>query len=156
MGEFTELVATAISNIQARGEVGRLLEEQATLRRVATLVAEAAPPSALFSVVVEEVGRLFRCDLAGMIHYESGGTVTATATWAAEGEHPPVVGRWPLEGDRLATAISRTARPAREDDWDGVGGSIAEFVRGTLSIASSVSVLRSAPRSSWTDGSGAR
>ena len=138
MGEFTELVATAISNIQARGEVGRLLEEQATLRRVATLVAEAAPPSALFGVVVEEVGRLFRCDLAGMIHYESGGTVTATATWAAQGEHPPVVGSWSLEGDRLATAISRTARPAREDDWDGVGGPIAEFVRGTLGIASSV------------------
>jgi GAF domain-containing protein/ketosteroid isomerase-like protein len=138
MGEFTELVATAISNIQARGEVVRLLEEQAALRRVATLVAEAASPSALFGVVVEEVGRLFRCDLAGMIHYESGGTVTATATWAAQGEHPPVVGSWSLEGDRLATAISRTARPAREDDWDGVGGPIAEFVRGTLGIASSV------------------
>jgi hypothetical protein len=40
--EFTELVATAISNLQARSEVKRLAEEQAALRRVATLVAEGA------------------------------------------------------------------------------------------------------------------
>src|SRR5207249_2561261 len=39
MAAFTELVATAISNTEARVEVGRLVEEQAALRRVATLVA---------------------------------------------------------------------------------------------------------------------
>jgi hypothetical protein len=40
---FTELVATAISNTEARAEVARLVEEQAALRRVATLVAQGVP-----------------------------------------------------------------------------------------------------------------
>jgi hypothetical protein len=39
MAEFTELAATAISNVEARVEVERLAEEQAALRRVATLLA---------------------------------------------------------------------------------------------------------------------
>jgi PAS domain S-box-containing protein len=116
----------------------RLAEEQAALRRVATLAVKAVAPHELFRAVVEEVGNLFRSDLAGMIHYESDRTVTAAATWAAAGEHPPVQGRWSLEGDRLATAIARTRRPAREDDWGGVAGPIAEFVRTQLGITSSV------------------
>jgi GAF domain-containing protein len=138
LGDFTELLATAIANAEARGELSLLAEEQGALRRVATLVAEEAPPSELLGAVVEEVGRLFHADLAGMIHYETDNAVTATATWAAEGEHPPVEGRWPLEGDRLATAILRTGQPAREDDWGDVRGPIGEFVRTRLGIVSSV------------------
>src|SRR5258708_26728198 len=42
---FTELVATAISNSEARVEVGRLAGEQAALRRGATPLAPAAPPT---------------------------------------------------------------------------------------------------------------
>ena len=135
---FTELVATAIANSEAQAEVGRLADEQAALRRVATLVAKAVPPGELFSAVVAEVGRLFGTDLAGMIEYEADGTVTAVATWAAVGEHPEVRGRWSLGGDRLATTISTTGRPAREDDWADVAGPIAAFVREQLGIDSSV------------------
>jgi GAF domain-containing protein len=138
LGDFTELLATAIANAEARGELSLLAEEQGALRRVATLVAEEAPPSELLGAVVEEVGRLFHADLAGMIHYEADKAVSATATWAAEGEHPPVEGRWSLEGDRLATAILRTGQPAREDDWGDVRGPIGEFVRSQLGIVSSV------------------
>ena len=92
----------------------------------------------MFDAVVEEVGTLLGTDLGGMIHYEADGMVTAVATWAAEGEHPPVEGRWSLEGDRLATTIARTRRPTREDDWEDVEGPIAEFVRTVLEIRSSV------------------
>ena len=53
---FGELVATAISNREARDEVQTLLAEQAALRRVATLVAEGASASRLFSAVTDEVG----------------------------------------------------------------------------------------------------
>jgi PAS domain S-box-containing protein len=41
---FTELVATAISTTQARQDLRRLADEQAALRRVATLVAHGATP----------------------------------------------------------------------------------------------------------------
>ena len=41
---------------QAR--LGQLAEEQAALRRVATLVARGVPPLEVFAAVAEEVGRL--------------------------------------------------------------------------------------------------
>ena len=135
---FTGLVATAIANSEAQAEVERLADEQAALRRVATLVARGVPPSELFVAVVAEVGRLLGADLAGMINYGDEGTISPVATWAAVGDHPEVRGRWSLEGDKLATTISRTGRPAREDDWDEVSGPIAVFVREHLEINSSV------------------
>jgi PAS domain S-box-containing protein len=138
MEKFTALVATAIANAESREAIGQLAGEQAALRRVATLIAEAVPPRELFDAVVEELGTLLRTDLGGMIRYEADGTVTAAATWAAEGEHPPVEGRWSLEGDRLATTIARTRRPTREDDWEDLEGPIAEFVRTVLGVRSSV------------------
>jgi PAS domain S-box-containing protein len=138
MVKFTALVATAIANSESREAIGQLAGEQAALRRVATLVAEAVPPSELFDAVTEAVGTLVGSDLGGMIHYEADDTVTAVATWAADGEHPPVEGRWSLEGDRLATTIAQTRRPTREDDWENVDGPISEFVRTVLGIRSSV------------------
>ena len=54
---FTDLVATAIANAEARTEIGRLAEEQAALRRVATLVAKGTQPDEVFAAVAEEIGR---------------------------------------------------------------------------------------------------
>src|SRR5262249_40984151 len=45
LAEFTQLVGTAIANSQAHEELAQLADEQAALRRVATLVAEAAIPN---------------------------------------------------------------------------------------------------------------
>ena len=44
IARFTELVATAVANAEARGELRALAAEQATLRRVATLVARGVGP----------------------------------------------------------------------------------------------------------------
>jgi PAS domain S-box-containing protein len=138
IGKFTKLLATAISNAEARGELSRLAEEQAALRRVATLVAEGVESSELFGAVVEEVGRLLEADLTGMIRYVSDDAVAPVATSAADGEHPEVHGEWPLDGDRIATTILRTRRPAREDDWARAGGPIADFVLNKMGVRSSV------------------
>jgi len=142
LASFTELVATAIANAESRAELARLAEEQAALRRVATLVARGTPPEEVFAAVTEEVGRLLGAGLAGMARYESDDTVTVLATWAAEGAHggahPLVPGPWPLEGGDLASTISRTGRPVRIDDYHGVPGRIAAFVRDELGISSSV------------------
>ena len=54
---FTELVAAAVANAQARTELRRFAEEQAALRRVATLVAGGASPEEVFAAVAEEVDR---------------------------------------------------------------------------------------------------
>jgi signal transduction histidine kinase len=129
LASFTELVATAISNTEARTQVGRLLEEQAALRRVATLVARGVPPHELFDAVIGEVGSLFGADHAGMIRYEDDDTVTPVAAWAAAGEYPPLPDRWPTEEGDPAAMIAKARRPTRVDDWSYVPGPIAAFVR---------------------------
>ncbi|WP_196807472.1 GAF domain-containing protein [Candidatus Solirubrobacter pratensis] len=135
---FTELVATAIANSEAQGEVRRLAEDQAALRRVATLVARAVPPSELFDAVAKEVGCLLGADFARMIRYEDDGTVSAAAAWAAVGRHPPVPARWTTEAGDVPGRLMETRRPARIDDWSGVPGPIAAFVREQLGTGSSV------------------
>jgi signal transduction histidine kinase len=139
LASFTELVATAIANAESRAALARLAEEQAALRRVATLVARGAAPGELFAAVTGEAGRLLGAHLAGMARYESDHTVTVLATWAAEGEqHPLVPGPWPLDGGDLASTVFQTGRPVRIDDYHGVSGRIAAFVRDELGISSSV------------------
>jgi signal transduction histidine kinase len=142
LADFTQLLATAIANSQSRASLARLVDEQAALRRVATLVARGVPAETIFAAVAEEVGRLLATSLSGMARYENDDTLTVVATWAAEdeygGEHPMVPGPWPLEGGDLASTIWRTGRPVRIDDYQGVHGPIAAFVREELGVRCSV------------------
>jgi hypothetical protein len=54
-GSLYDLMATAIANSDARTEFERLAEEQAALRRVATLVAQGEPTEEVFAAVAREV-----------------------------------------------------------------------------------------------------
>ena len=56
--QFSELIATALANAEAREELRRVADEQAALRRVATRVARGEPPSAVFGAVAVEAGRV--------------------------------------------------------------------------------------------------
>ena len=49
----------------------QLADEQAALRRVATLVARETSPAEVFAAVTEEVGRLLAIDIATMLRYET-------------------------------------------------------------------------------------
>ncbi|MEA2272309.1 MAG: hypothetical protein QOI98_1017, partial [Solirubrobacteraceae bacterium] len=134
---FSELVATAISNAEARAEVGRLADEQAALRRVATLVARGVPQAELFGAVTEEVGTLLRADLAAMIRYENDATVTPMAAWSAAGEQVALPDRWPIDEGDPVRMIAKTRRAARIDDWNDVPGPISALIRD-IGISSSV------------------
>ena len=137
LAEFTELIATAISSTASREELARLANEQAALRRVATLVARGVPQDELCGAVTEEVGRLLGADLSGMIRYEADATVTPVAAWAADGEHPALPDRWSTEDGDPTTLVAKTRRPARIDDWSDVPGPISAFIRD-IGISSSV------------------
>ena len=56
MAGFIELAATAIASAQAHAELQGFAQEQAALRRVATLVARAAPPEEVLAAVIAEAG----------------------------------------------------------------------------------------------------
>jgi GAF domain-containing protein len=118
---FTELVATAISNTEARTQTGRLADEQAALRRVATLVARDVTPEEVFDAVTEEIGRLLGVDFAVIGRFDAD-TVTVIAAWGSLAAPFPVGSRWSLEGDNLARIVLETGRPARLDDYADASG----------------------------------
>ncbi len=122
----------------AHSELSRLADEQAALRRVATLVAQAVPTAELFEAVTREVGLQSGADLARMERFESDGTVSALAAWSRSGGPQLAVGtRFALEGASIAAQVYETGRPARVDTFAEATGPIAHEARG-LGIRSSV------------------
>jgi signal transduction histidine kinase len=127
---FTELAATAIANAQARVELRGFAEEQAALRRVATLVARAAPPAEVLSAVTKEAGRLLHADHSAMNRYGPDGTRTVVAAWCSTGAAPSPVGtRAMLGGRNVATLVAQTGRAARIDDYADASGPAADGFR---------------------------
>jgi signal transduction histidine kinase len=130
LGLFTELVGTAIANAQARVELRGFAEEQAALRRVATLVARAAPPEEVFAAVTAEVGQVLSADIANMGRYDAGGATTIVGTWSGTGAGTPFPLGMQLElgGSNTPTLVFETGRPARIDYADA-SGAVAEAAR---------------------------
>jgi signal transduction histidine kinase/CHASE3 domain sensor protein len=118
IADFTELAATAIANAEAREELRRVADEQAALRRVATLVAQAAAPRAVFAAVAEEVGRLLGADVTALGRYEPEGAVTSVATWTGTQDGPSIVYRTVLGDRNVSTLVFQTGRPARVDSYE--------------------------------------
>jgi signal transduction histidine kinase len=128
LAEFTELLATAIANSQAREEITRLAEEQAALGRVATLVAEGASPAEVFEAVSAEVAQLAPADGAAVSRFESDGTVTALGGWTYGGSYAYVGRRYPLEGT-VSALVLETRGPARIDDYADAPGLAPQAAR---------------------------
>jgi signal transduction histidine kinase len=112
LAAFTELVATAIANSQAHEQLAQLADEQAALRRVATLVAAGARPAEVFQAVSAEVAALIGADGCALMRYEAGETVTALSGWTTDGGYENLGRRYALEGT-LSGRIFETGRPAR-------------------------------------------
>ena len=112
-----------------RDELARLADEQAALRRVATLVARAAPPDELFTAVTEEVGRLLPVDITSMNRYGPDGMMTVIAGWDRVGDPVPVGARYPVGGENISTLVARTRGPARMDSYEGGSGPAAAMAR---------------------------
>src|SRR3954467_15222725 len=95
----------------------RIAEEQAALRRVATLVARAAAPEEVFAAVAEEAGRLLGAEITALTRYDAGPTATTIAPWSSSSDArlhavgTPVA----LGGRNAPTVVFETGRPARLD-----------------------------------------
>jgi GAF domain-containing protein len=130
LGQFTGLVATAIANAQARGDVSRLAEEQAALRRVAVLVAQQPSPLEVFTAVTQAVGPLLGADLAAMHVFRDDQVATVVASWSDAGPTLPTETALPLDGDSAVARIFKTGAAARIDGYADVEGETAEVARG--------------------------
>lgn len=115
----------------------RLSEEQAALRRVATLVARSVPQPEVFEAVTREVGLLCGADLARMEHFEEDGTVIGVAVWSREPVELAVGTRLNLDGPSIARDAQRSGGPVRVESFTGATGAIAQEAL-KLGIRSSV------------------
>jgi GAF domain-containing protein len=141
IGQFTELMATAIANAEARVEVARLADEQAALRRVATLVAQGASPSAVFDAATAEVGELMNASAVSLARYEDDEHLVVLATRGMPYVH--VGDRFALGGHNVTSTVMRTGRPARLDDYSQASGQIGTVARsvGTRSMVAAPVVV---------------
>ena len=76
MADFMELAGMAIANAQAEERLRELADTQASLQRLAMLVARGESPEAVFAAVTREVLRYFGNGTARMIRFELDGTAT--------------------------------------------------------------------------------
>ena len=131
--KFTELVAAAIANAEARYSLRRLADEQAALRRVATLVAEGAAPTDLFAAVAVEVAAVVGVSSGSVSRFLPDGSSVVLASHNDPGF--PVGSQWRPDEGTINAAHLRTARPSRVDQ---------KVLSGPIAEASRISDVRSA------------
>jgi signal transduction histidine kinase len=109
----------------AEHKVRRFADEQAALRRVATLVAGGATPAETFGLVAGEVGQLFGADVAVVFRFEPDRTGTVVGLWSVPGVDFPGRAQLAVEGVGVAVTVRDTGRPAQSGRFEGPPGSIA-------------------------------
>jgi signal transduction histidine kinase len=118
--------ALAVSEAAQR----ELADEQAALRRVATLVAAESPPSHLFQQVTEEVGRLLGLPGAAVVQYQDAHTATIVGRWSEDGRlRFPLGTSLDLDGDTVIAKVLRTGMAQRVEAYDEASGGLAEAMR---------------------------
>jgi signal transduction histidine kinase len=95
------------------GMLERLAEEQAGLRRVATLVARQAAADVIFTAVAEEVAQLFRTEIGGIARYSPDESLTMIAGWDDGSGSFPIGTRVGLEHERDLVTSLRAGLPVR-------------------------------------------
>ena len=98
----------------ALGELERVAEEQAALRRIATLVATGATEADLAAAVSSEIGALFSAESASVVRWD-GDTIRVIGRWRAATAAPAARDVLSFGGDTLAARVVETAAPARID-----------------------------------------
>jgi signal transduction histidine kinase len=98
--------------LQAARERQRITDEQAALRRLATLVAHGAPPGEMFGAVAREAGQILEARHAVVMRYEPDATVTTVGVWNST---MPLGSRFPLEKGSAMELVARTKAPGRID-----------------------------------------
>jgi PAS domain S-box-containing protein len=133
LADFTELLATAIANAESREALARLADEQATLRRAATLVAQGVRPVEIFRAVSQEVGRLFGSNQAAVGRFDPDGPAIVLVGLGKTQE------RWELKDFLAPAEVFRTGRSARADQtsWASAGGPTAARLR-SMGLVSTV------------------
>jgi signal transduction histidine kinase/ketosteroid isomerase-like protein len=131
---FTELVATALANAQARAELQALADQQTALRRVAELVARGAALAEVFTAVAVEASALLGGLAAALQRYDSDDVAVVVAVCNSPA---PLGLRIPVHASTGTGRVHHTGEPARVDSFEGTA--LADVAR-TLGVIAAVVV----------------
>jgi hypothetical protein len=145
---LTELVAMTISNAEARDALAVLADEQAALRRVATLVARESSPMEIFGAVTEEARRVVGSEAVGLLRFEPDETATLIAQSDTPWDPPPLGTSFSLDGENVVTQVLRTGQVARMDNWSEATGAVAAMA-SVLGVRSAVAAPVAVEGSLW-------
>ncbi|MEV4381048.1 GAF domain-containing protein [Streptosporangium sp. NPDC049644] len=115
----------------SRDELRRIAREQATLRRVATLVAQGISSTELFNAVAYEMGSLMKADHVSVTRYDPGHT-TVVGTWSLREDVRkvmPLGSQWPISETIVSGTVLRTGKPARVTNYEETSGTILRWAR---------------------------
>jgi PAS domain S-box-containing protein len=130
LASFTALLATAYANAEARDALRRVADEQAALRRVATLIARGTQPDLVFAAVAEEVGTLLPAtELALVGRYLPDGAIQYVGAWSAVGDPEWLGARVRLGGQNVSTVVFETGQPGRVDHLDEEPSAVTALAR---------------------------
>jgi signal transduction histidine kinase len=100
---------------ESQAELRRHGEQQAALRRVATLVARDVPPEELLDSVAREVAGVLAADTTGLLRYEPDRDLTLLAAWTRLDVGFPFPARLTPPAGSLNEQILATGRPASSE-----------------------------------------
>jgi signal transduction histidine kinase len=116
-----------------------LADEQAALRRLATLVAREGTPEQVLTQVAEEAARLLGGTSAHLIRFDGGNWGTVIGGWSAPGVDRAAIGtRVFFDSETAVTRVLRTGRPARLADYASVPGEHARRLVDNLGIRTGI------------------
>jgi signal transduction histidine kinase len=95
-------------------EDARLAEEQAALRRVATLVAARASETEVVAAITAEVGRLYDADTANTLRWD-GEVLRVVGDWYRDGREGRAGDVYSFGGDTISVRVISAEGPARVD-----------------------------------------
>ena len=121
----------ALETVQrAEAELRRLADEQAALRRVATLVAGDAPPDDVFQAVTEEVCLLLGIPSAVLARFEDELSATLVGVFGDEADAGFAAGdTLPVEPGMAMWTVVHDGRVGRVDGYEGIPGEVAARMR---------------------------
>src|SRR3954447_15489811 len=125
-----ERMRAAAALAESESSQRSLADEQAALRRVATLVASGAAPSRVFERVTEEVARLLRMPGASLMRFDGDHTATVVGAWSEDGKPSlPLATVIELDGDTVVAKVLRSGLPQRVERYAEASGELAEYMQ---------------------------
>jgi signal transduction histidine kinase len=144
--EVVTIVRDFTEQRRAQAELSRLAEEQAALRRVATIAAGDAAPEDVFQAVTEEICGLLDIASALLLRFEDESSATIVGKFGEPVADYPIGDTVPLTDGATAT-VRRTGAPARVA-YTELRGEIADRMRA-LGFRASIAVPIQVAGATW-------